>query len=444
MAPTKPLIEYVYSQSGRSINARMNEAHLRSNGYEQVVDQLLETTADFADMTFTERLRMFVFDKIRVNHCKTCGTELRVWKKDDWKAFCSRSCAQNDPENKARMLAGQSTVDWTEKVKKREDTMQNTYGYTTYSKTEDAKKRFTERTKEAWSTPERKAQRIQRRIETNIGRYGREHTSQRPEQRIISGQAISKAYQEKSDGVKKEIIDKYRRTRLNSYVYDCLNNKTFLEEMCVDKRLSSLAISKILNCANSAVCYAIDRFNIPYDPIQQRSLLECELYEFVKSIYPAAIQSYRDIKEIDVFISECNFGFEFNGVYWHSEAKRHMTYHVEKINYFYDRDIHYVQIWEDDWLNKQDVVKTFIKKLLMPQMCIDLGETTIIDITYEDFSKFIDEYDLRGSEYADIMLALVDDDYNMLAAIGFLITHLTITLKLYDMPILVFLTLSSV
>lgn len=420
MTPTKPLIEYVYSQSGRSINARMNEPHLRANGYSKVVDQLLDATADFADMTFTERLRMFVFDKIRVNHCKTCGTELRVWKKDDWKTFCSMSCAQNDPENKARMLAGQSTVDWQEKVKKREDTMQNAYGYTTYSKTEDAKQKFAERTKEAWANPEKKSQRIQKRIETNVERYGKEHTSQRPEQRIISGQAISKTYKEKSDEQKSTLIDEYRKSRLNSDAYAVLTNREMLADLYLVRKMSVVGIARHLNCSGESVVYSIHDHGFLYEPNRYSvtSDIELELFSFVSSICADTISTYKDGKHIDVFIPHLNIGFEFNGVYWHSEAKKSRYYHSEKVEYFYNRDIRYVQIWEDDWINNQDVVKQFIRNLLGQNNRIGARKTHVVEISQSEFSTFMDDNHMQGATSASIRLGLVYQD-KIVAAMGF-------------------------
>ena len=414
----KSLIEYVYSDNGRAINARMNESHLRANGYSQVVDQLLEATIDFADMTFTERLRMFVFEKIYVNHCKTCGTELRVWKKDDWKTFCSMSCAQNDPDVKARMLAGQSNVDWSEKIAKREATMREKYGYSAHSQSEQAKQEFVERTKAAWSNDEKKSQRLEKRVQTNLEKYGVQHTSQRPEQRVISGQAISKTWQERPAEEKAAIIEKYRKTRINDVAYATLISRELLEDLCVNKRMSALAISKHLNCAESAAAYAIEKHGLPYSPLQQQSSLEIELYEFVKSVDARAMQSYWDKKEIDVFIPELNLGFEFNGVYWHSEAKRHTTYHSEKVQYFYDRDIRYVQIWEDDWINNQDVVKKFIRNLLGQNDRIGARKTCIVELTQEQFSTFMEDNHMQGTTSAGIRLGLVYDD-NIVAAMGF-------------------------
>lgn len=414
------LKEYVYSASGRSINARMNETHLRTNGYSQVVDDLLEATIEFSDMTFTERLRMYVFDKIYVNHCKTCNTVLRVWKKDDWKKFCCMSCAQNDPGVKSRMLAGQSNVDWKEKVAKRETTMQERYGYTTYSKTDQAKQEFATRTKEAWADSERKAERLEKRIETNLEKYGVQHTSQRAEQRIISGNAIAKAHSLKSDGQTALRIDDYRKARLDANAYNVLTNKELLENLYIDQKLSIITIAKNLNCSGQSVIYSLAANNITYDPSRYgvASALELELFAYIQTIHPSAISTYKDGKHLDIFIPELNLGFEFNGVYWHSEAKKHRDYHAEKTEYFYSRNIRYIQIWEDDWLNNSSVVKNFILNALGKNTRIGARKTKVVELSQLQFSTFMEENHLQGTTTAGIRLGLIYED-RLVSAMGF-------------------------
>jgi hypothetical protein len=95
------------------------------------------------------------------------------------------------------------------------------------------------------------------------------------------------------------------------------------------------------------------------------SIKEKELYNFIKQIYNGKImQSYRDGLEIDIYLPEMNLGFEFNGLYWHSELYKDKLYHLNKTNYFKEKGINIVHIWETDWSNKKDIVKSKIIKLL--------------------------------------------------------------------------------
>ena len=57
-------------------------------------------------------------------------------------------------------------------------------------------------------------------------------------------------------------------------------------------------------------------------------------------------------------------GFEFNGLFWHSEKCKDKNYHLDKTNYFKDRDIRIIHIWEDDWTFNRDIIKSQINNWL--------------------------------------------------------------------------------
>lgn len=96
-----------------------------------------------------------------------------------------------------------------------------------------------------------------------------------------------------------------------------------------------------------------------------KSIKEKELYFYIKGIYDGEIiRSYRDGLEIDVYLPDLKIGFEFNGLYWHSESRKSKNYHLEKTNYFKDRDIRIIHIWEDDWTFSRDVIKSQINNWL--------------------------------------------------------------------------------
>lgn len=106
------------------------------------------------------------------------------------------------------------------------------------------------------------------------------------------------------------------------------------------------------NISLCTVCYPIG---------DAKSIMEIELYDYIKSIYSGdIIQSYRDKFEIDIYLPELNIGFEFNGIYWHSEKYKEKNYHLNKTNYFKDKNIRIIHIWEDDWKYKRDILKNQI------------------------------------------------------------------------------------
>jgi hypothetical protein len=66
--------------------------------------------------------------------------------------------------------------------------------------------------------------------------------------------------------------------------------------------------------------------------------------------------------EIDIFIPSKNIGIELNGIYWHSELSgdKSKRYHLDKTKYFLERGIKIIHIWDSEWLEKQEIVKSII------------------------------------------------------------------------------------
>jgi len=100
------------------------------------------------------------------------------------------------------------------------------------------------------------------------------------------------------------------------------------------------------------------------------SLLEKELLEFIQQNYEGKINtSVRNLiynkdtsrpLELDIYLPDLNLAFEFNGTYWHSSKFKERTYHQNKTEQSLKQGIQLVHIWEHDWLNKQNIIKSMI------------------------------------------------------------------------------------
>jgi hypothetical protein len=64
--------------------------------------------------------------------------------------------------------------------------------------------------------------------------------------------------------------------------------------------------------------------------------------------------------ELDIFIPDKKIALEYNGLYWHSEIYKDKKYHLNKLLKCNEAGIDLIQIWEDDWIDKQDIVKSII------------------------------------------------------------------------------------
>jgi hypothetical protein len=138
----------------------------------------------------------------------------------------------------------------------------------------------------------------------------------------------------------------------------------------------------------------------------QRSTKENDLYKFIQEKYKGEIiQSYRDGLEIDIYLPESKLGFEFNGLYFHSDKFRNKEYHLEKMNYFKDKDIRIVNIWEDDWIFKKNIIESQIQNFLGLSEKIYARKCTVKEITDIKIARDFLELNHIQGEYPNIKKA---------------------------------------
>jgi hypothetical protein len=177
----------------------------------------------------------------------------------------------------------------------------------------------------------------------------------------------------------KKISEKRRITNVQKWGEDNISKSESFRskfKICKDNNyIKYLSKSKSLFYCENGHNFAIStdshlhrrKLNLPLctvcNPIGDlKSIKEKELYEYIKSIYKGkVVQSYRDGLEIDIYLPELKVGFEFNGLYWHSELYKHKNYHLDKTNHFKERGIRLIHIWEDDWASSRDIVKSQVK-----------------------------------------------------------------------------------
>ena len=172
----------------------------------------------------------------------------------------------------------------------------------------------------------------------------------------------------------------------------CNSNFQITRQLLVHRNNSDLEIC--LNC----------------NPIKiGKSDAEEEVYEFIKSIYMGEIvQRFRlDGKEIDIYLPDLKLGFEYNGLYWHSNLHKSNNFHFEKTKFFESSDIKLIHIWEDDWLYKKDIVKSIISnKLGFTTKRIFARKCKIKNISNAQTKEFLEKNHIQGFVGSKIKLGL--------------------------------------
>ena len=152
-----------------------------------------------------------------------------------------------------------------------------------------------------------------------------------------------------------------------------------------------------------------------YPRVIQQSKGETELFDFVFSLCSDAIKSYRKTyhsKELDIYIPSLNLGIEFNGLYWHSESvlvsnNKSPTSDFEKMNYFQNLGIRVISIFEDEWNQKQDIVKSRLRNLLgHTSNKIYARNCVVSEISSKEASYFCSQTHIMGTGRSNVRYGL--------------------------------------
>jgi very-short-patch-repair endonuclease len=111
--------------------------------------------------------------------------------------------------------------------------------------------------------------------------------------------------------------------------------------------------------------------------------------------------------ELDFYCPNERIAIEYNGLYWHSEVSggKDNNYHFQKTESCLQKNIQLIHIFEDEWINKQQIVKNRLKYLFqLVHRKIYARKCMIRPITTHIKNKFLDKYHLQGKDQAKISL----------------------------------------
>ena len=122
------------------------------------------------------------------------------------------------------------------------------------------------------------------------------------------------------------------------------------------------------------------------------SIGESEIMEFVENELNINTNKIKiNNKEIDIYFPDYKLGIEYDGLYWHTEKYKKKNYHLNKTIDCEKAGIKLLHVFEDEWLNKKEVVKSIIKdelglvtNYILSEECL-VGEIVSIEAT--DFLK---------------------------------------------------------
>ena len=131
---------------------------------------------------------------------------------------------------------------------------------------------------------------------------------------------------------------------------------------------------------------------------------EIEIGDFVKTLIgdiPVYLNDRTLLKgkEIDLLIPTLKIGIEYNGLYWHNSERKGEDSHLYKLELCKKEGYKLIQIFEDEYIKKQDIVENKIKHILglKNDVAKIYGRKIIIkNITNIIAKQFLEIYHIQG------------------------------------------------
>jgi len=373
-----------------------NIKHLKIKGYKCDLKDIIEIK--------TEDLNNGSHIKIHVK-CDICDNEkelsfqkyIKNIKNDNFYA-CSSRCAQEKVKKTSIKNFGVEYYMQTEEYKKKvKETDNNKYGchHTQNKETKDKKIKTNLElygVENVFASSEIKKQ-IKR---TNMIRYGVENPS------------YSKEIKDKLSIINKDIWNKKVTKEFNilsingdnyEMICDCNKDHNFI----IHRNL--LSCRKTIKTILCTIC----------NPTKSNTGLQSQIKNFINELNINTIYNSRSIispLELDIYIPELKLAFEFNGLYWHNEVNKENNYHLNKTELCEQQGIQLIHIWEDNWLYKQDIVKSMILNKLNKTPNKIFARKTIVKEIFDNnlVREFLDKNHIQGFVGSKIKLGLFYDN----------------------------------
>ena len=397
-----------------------------------------------------ERLYMFYNDLTERPKCLVCGNECTFFNiKTGYSLYCSRKCTSKSNLTKS----------------KKEENAIKKWGVRNPAQSEVVKNKIKATNIEKYGVEcVYQSEVVKNKIKaTNIEKYGVEYSLQCPEVRYKIKQTCKEKYgveyvsqsKEFKDICKANSIEKYGAEHpLKSEVVKQIARQKHKEKYGVEyvsqrpevitKIVNSLRKNhmvrdeniigftedgqQIIKCPHSECNKCLEKYfitpgGIYYDrkrinaevctrllPIKSLiSTFELKLQELLDKNNIKYITNVRNIisNELDIYIPSKNIAIEFNGIYWHCDKNKDNKYHFNKFTECKEKGIQLISIWEDQFVNKYDIVESIVfHKLGISNYKVFARKCNIVKVKSKEAQTFYELNHIQGKCGATIHYGL--------------------------------------
>lgn len=339
--------------------------------------------------------------------CPVCNKQVK-WKTDArrYMTYCSTSCSATSANTQS----------------KRVRTNVEKYGVPHYALSEEFKGKA---------------------AKTNKQKFGVEYASQSDEfKRAVRktvldryGVATALHINQQERFSKEQLSNHHMFSNISAEVIDRIHDRDWLLDQHITQRKSLTEISNMLNGYDiNSLSRRLRVLDIPIKRYMQ-SAPEKELTSIISSFGLQVIERDRTIinpRELDIYVPSKRVAIEYNGLFWHGENCIPDDLHRNKYLECKRKGIRLVTIFEDEWLERKDIVISKLKHILgvndSPK--IYARKCIVKNVTRKEKVEFFELNHIQGDGPSSINLGLYSNSV-LVACVGFMVSGTTATLNRY-------------
>ena len=387
-------MDFSFFTTNNKSGYKTNEKWLKKN-YPDLYGKIMGHPINEEEIPFKERIYFFYHSLTNRPECIKCGDKVKFRNRFDkpYGDFCSLQCANNSKDiliqRQKETINKKYGVDFYPEhkdfIKKQKDTKLKKYGNENYNNTDKSK-------------------------QTKLLIYGSENYNNVEKLKITCQEKYGTDNYSKSNSYKKQIVKKFIESYPNINIVNVKKGGVIIK--CEDCGEDSEVTKQLL----------YERTKRNYNPclkcnplgFNQRSGYESEICDFLSEIgvtFNENVKIPETKYEIDILLTDHNIGIEFNGLYWHNELFKDTNYHLNKTIMCDKNNINLIHIFEDEWIYKQEIVKSIIKnKLGIVNEKIYGRKCVVKEVTSKESKEFLESNHIQGGVNSSVRLGLFYND----------------------------------
>ena len=398
--------------SGKLVSKRCTESWFNKNNVVEKYNQIVSTTSFLPNPTFPQRIWHIIHDQYQTQKCSNpiCDKSPNfLFFTNGYLRACCNKCAQLDPATSQKIkttnlkrYGSEYGLSNRDVIDKRKQTLLKNYGVDNPTKSPEIMKKISDSNERnfgmKWILSDQK-----KKEAAVFEKYGVKNIQQCP---IIKQQTI--------------------QTRRGMF-FDSLATTDRLKKMATplfsrEEYLANGLYQKYkfrCNECNAEFLDCLEDGDLPRCPkcFKQRSFFEEEVLKFIHELLPPGepvlendISHLTNKKELDIYIPSKKLAIECDGLYWHGETggNKSKLYHLDKTRECQTLGITLLHIFEDEWTEKKDIVKSKLKHLLGLNTAqkIFARKCKIRELRNSEKKLFLTENHVQGNDVAAIALGL--------------------------------------